>query len=451
MKRRTFLATTAAASCLRRSTAQPQVRRPNLLFIHADQLHVDAIAAHGDRLVRTPNLDRLVAAGTSFQRSYSANPVCCPARSAWYTGRCSSETGVVQNGLPLRRDVPDLGQWLGARGYRGYYAGKWHLPARPLKDSFTVLQEGTGLGEQCDPATSRCAAAFLRSYREPEPWFLNLGFVQPHDICHWNSSHAEPVPLPYPSLAGELPPLPANFEYDRREPETFIRSKRRRSHSLLWQEPHWRYYLWSYRRQVEMVDAELGRVLDAVEDHGDAANTVIVFSADHGEGLAHHQTILKSFLYDEAVRVPLVVCWPDELPAGVQDREHLVSGLDLVPTFCALAGVPAPPNARGRNLLPLLRGQAREWREFVVSESAVTGRMVRTPEYKLIQYEGDATAQLFDLRSDPGETRNLAAEAAQASVLRDLRGRLAEWTGTLEIAPVGERVRRRDDPDAADE
>ena len=432
--------TVASTSAFAQAPAVLRKRKPNLLFIHTDQQHIEAISAHGNPHLRTPNMDRLARRSTSFHLSYSANPVCCPARSCWYSGRTSSETGVVTNSVPMIDSIPDLGQWLGARGYEPVYAGKWHVPNRALDKSFKVLTGATGQGEFCDAATSRAAQGFLSNYRGDNPFFLSLGFLQPHDICYWVMEHNRSVgELPYPQIAGQLPPLPGNFKYDAREPETFRAIWRERVGYVGrqdWTELHWRYYLWCYYRHVEMVDAEVGRVLDALDDAGLTDNTVVIFGADHGEGMAHHQMVLKHYLYDEAARVPLMVSWPGQLAEGRMDRTHLVSGLDVTPTLCDFAGVPAPPKMRGRSLRPLLKDGTPEWRELVVSESNTTGRMLRTPEYKLITYQGDQTEQLFDMRADPGETKNLAQETRHAATLASLKKELARWEGHLDPAPI---------------
>jgi choline-sulfatase len=125
--------------------------------------------------------------------------------------------------------------------------------------------------------------------------------------------------------------------------------------------------------------------------------------------------------------------------AGVRDVRHLVSGLDVAPTLCDFAGIEGLPKARGLSLRPLLEGRAdAPWREFLVADTHRTGRMVRTPEYKYIAYQGDPATQLFDMRSDPGELTNLAPDAAKADTVRDLAGRLSSWEKSLDIYPLKE-------------
>ena len=178
------------------------------------------------------------------------------------------------------------------------------------------------------------------------------------------------------------------------------------------------------------MDAEIGRVLDALEDSKFASNTLIVFTADHGDGLARRKLVQKWFLYDEAVRVPLVICPPGDNNRRL-DATHVVSGLDIAPTLCDFAGVEAPPRCRGRSLRKLVEGRDSEQREFVVSESNITGRMVRTPEYKLVTYKDDPVDLLFDMKRDPWEMRNLAGEARYADTVANIKELLQDWESRL--------------------
>ena len=186
MKRRDFIGTGMLAApalairTARAAAAPPAAPRaaaapPSFLFVIADQLSMDAITAHGNRFVRTPNLDRLARAGVSFRDSYSAYPLCSPARSSMFTGRMPSETGVITNGLPIRAGIPNLGQWLGARGYEAVYAGKWHVPNGYTSDipGFTVLPGGfTGQGNVGDAAVSRACQAWLHDRSSHSPFLL---------------------------------------------------------------------------------------------------------------------------------------------------------------------------------------------------------------------------------------------------------------------------------------
>ena len=433
----------ATRSLWTQAAAAQTARRPNVLFIISDQLGIDALSAAGCPYVRTPNMDRLVRSGFSFNLSHTTDPVCSPARSSLFTSRMPSETGVVYNGLPIRADIPNMGQWLSKEGYETIYLGKWHVPEpMPIEiKGFKVIPAGIGgHGHMGDPAVSRSCEGYLRNRSRSKPFLLVASFIQPHDICQWTSAHlSAPDVLPYPEIAGRLPPLPPNFHYDKREP---AKLQRRRP---AWSERQWGYFLWSYYRQVEMVDAEIGRVLQALEDSGEAENTLVVLTADHGEGRGRHQWTGKNAPYEESVKVPLVLCLPGRAPAGGQDSTHLVSGLDIMPTVCDYAGIKPPDKVRGRSLRPIMEGKPVEWRPCVVAEVQVTGRMLRTADHKYVKFQDDPVEQLFDMKNDPWETKNLAGESRCAAVLEEHRKLLREWESGLDVAPapVGRKGRRK--------
>ncbi len=247
----------------------------------------------------------------------------------------------------------------------------------------------------------------------------------------------DPGQLRYPELKNELPPLPANFEYDTNEPQGVrrVRQSGEPFHTG-WSRQHWRYYLWSYYRNIEFVDGEIGRILQALDDRGHSQDTLIVLTADHGEGLAHHQMVRKSSLYDESVKVPLLVSWPGRVPHDRTDTTHLVSGLDIMPTLCDYAGIEPPARMRGKSLRGILESDTAPGSEFIVSEvSGNAGRMVRTQRHKYVAYAGDAVEQLFDMSEDPGETRNLATESRHAGTVAEHRKLLKEWESRLDVPP----------------
>jgi choline-sulfatase len=421
-------------------------QRPNILFINVDQMSINAMSAHGCKYVQTPNIDRLAERGTTFLESHSADPICCPARTAWFTGRMSCENAVVYNNTPILKTLPDMGRWMSDHGYETVHSGKWHIPGRRMVDSFDIVYGEHWVGEYADESVARTAEAYLHNRTGNDPFFLVVGFLQPHDICYWISQNQDPLEkLRYPEIAGELPALPPNFHYDKVEPQFCRQLGSHRwgadGEPLLgdkWTEEHWRYYLWAYYRHVEMVDAVVGHVLDALRDCGYADNTIIIFSSDHGEGQARHQKTNKDFLYEEVLKVPLIISCPGRLVENRQDRVHLVSGLDILPTVCDFAGIKPPPHQRGFSLRPLVEDKPVRWREFVAAESYVTGRMIRTPQYKYITYKGDPIEQLFDMKNDPWEIRNLAADAKYSSMLEDHRKILADWERKLKPAPAPE-------------
>jgi choline-sulfatase len=414
----------------------------NILLIFTDQQHINTIAAGGCRHVQTPALDRLKTSGVSFTQSYSANPLCSPARSAVFTGRTSSEATVYVNGRPIRSDIPNLGQWFSQQtDYQTFYAGKWHLPRTYTSNipGFNVINTGIGgFGYLCDTVMSRACEGFLRNRSKSKTFLLVASFMQPHDICEWLRLNMDnPQEIRYPQLAGKVPELPDNFMFDENEPGA-IRKRRLGNEPFKgkWNKEQWRYYRWSYYRNIEHLDAEIGRILQTLEDCGYAKDTLVVLISDHGEGLAHHQMVRKNTLYDEAAKVPLLFSWPGHIPENRTDTTHLASGLDITPTLCDYAGIKPPKNMRGRSLRSILEGKSVSVNNFIVTEvSTNTGRMLRTPSFKYIVYKDDSVEQLFDMRSDPGETKNLAASSRYALVLAEHRKMLRDWESRLDVPP----------------
>lgn len=436
IQRRAFLQAFAAPAIV---TTKNKVR-PNILLFITDQQHIDSISAGGCPYVRTPAMDWLYRRGMSFGQSYCPDPLCSPSRSAIFTGRMPSETGVTSNGRAIREGIANLGQWFSTNSnYETVYAGKWHLPNSYATSiaGFRLLPGGiSGQGNIGDSCVARSCEAYLQSRSRSKPFLLIASFLQPHDICEWlriNMENRDEVP--FPELKDQLPPLPANFDVDPKEPE-YLRRTRAKCEPARgkWSRQHWRYYLWSYYRHVEMVDGEVGRVVDALRAAGCEKDTLIVFTADHGEGLAHHQMVRKSISYDEAVRVPLLISYPGEIPGKRAENVRPVSGVDIVPTLCDYAGVKPPASIRGRSLRSLIEGKRQAGDGFVVVEiPGNVGRVVRTERYKFVTYAGDATEQLFDMQSDPGETRNLAQ--TQSGVLSEHKKLLRSWESSLKTAP----------------
>jgi len=416
-------------------------RPKNILLVITDQQHFDTIAAGGCDHLRTPAMDRLYKQGTLFEASYSTNPVCSPARSSIFTSRTSSETTVYINGKRIPEHIPNMGQWFTQHTkYETVYAGKWHLPKTYTYSipGFKVINTGlSGAGYICDPVVSRSCEAYIRNRPADQSFLMVASFMQPHDICEWLRLNTEcPSEPRYPELEDQLPPLPKNFEYDKREPEHVSAGRLKRDPFVgkaAWDNQQWRYYQWSYYRHIEMVDAEIGRLLEALEETNRLEDTLIVFTSDHGEGLGHHQTVRKGTLYDESLRVPLIFSWPGHIKQRYTCSSVPVSGLDILPTLCDYAQIPTPGKVRGSSLKPVLEGKPLE-RAYVVSEvSSNTGRMVRTKRYKYIKYIDDPVEQLFDMEKDPDEMKNLAGNSEYAAVIKEHRQMLATWENQLEV------------------
>lgn len=419
-------------------------KRPNFLFILCDQLRLNAIAAHGCPYVKTPNIDRLVNSGISFMESHSTNPVCSPARSTLFTGRMPVETSVVINNRAICCDIPNMGQWLGSHGYNMTYCGKWHLAEYYTNNipGFTVLTSGDGEGDVIDNAVSRSCAAYLKNYSSEKPFVLVASLLQPHDICYLTHLPDYLIPFEKPSeeVMKNLPELPPNFDSRPKAPDRLARRDKLveaiTDGSSIGPELRWKYYNYIYYRQVEMLDADVGRILDALEDSHLADDTIVIFTSDHGEGGGSHGHVQKWTPYEESIKVPLIFSCPKRFAGNLKNKQHLVSGLDVMPTICDYARVPAPPDSRGKSLRLILENKNTIWHDHVVAEALLDGRMVRTQQYKYFRLKGDSVEQLFDMKKDPLETTNLFYESKYASIVQDHRNLLDEWESRMKVAPL---------------
>jgi glucosamine-6-phosphate deaminase len=290
-----------------------------------------------------------------------------------------------------------------------------------------------------DEATLEAAVKFLRR-KHDKPFLAVASFINPHDIC---LPAGEVSPLLeelwkryQPPAGAELPPLPANFG-DTQDASAII--SRRPKHNG-WDENQWRKYMYAYYRMMEDVDRQVGQVLQALRQTGQEDNTLIIFTSDHGEGLGSHRWTGKMMYYQEEAAVPLIVSFKGVTPAGRIDREHLVSGLDVLPTICDYAGVRGPAVMRGQSLRPIIENPQQPGHEFVVSEMAngpARSFMVRTKKYKYMVFPERArltSEMLFDLQADPGEMKNLAAQPARATEMERHRTLLADWNKLTEEA-----------------
>ena len=453
--RRNFLKMGGLAAASLLTQCSPKSDKPNILLIFTDQQTWRAMSCAGNPHLSTPAMDRLAAGGFLFENAYCTSPVCGPARSSLITSRMPHETGVEWNdGSSIKPDIPTMGHIFREHGYRTVWAGKWHLPeSYPLRagsvqkeiDDFDLLPfydssknwPEWGYGDVTDEPLASAVVKFLQEPQD-QPFLLAVSFCNPHDCCYLTRR-----PERYPPVReiDKLPPLPSNYEIQPDEPE-FTRQRRFIDHygdevllSRDWGKSEWRAYLWNYYRMTERVDAAIGKVLDAVEANGLAKDTLVLFTSDHGDGAASHRWTAKLTLYEEPTRIPFLMRWPGQIPAGRIDSRHLVSHLDVLPTFCDYAGLSPLALFRGKSLKKIIDNPDATWRDHVVTEladdkldSSRKGRMVRTLRYKYNIYSSGArNEQLFDLKYDPGETQNLVYEPAMGKIVKEYRERLDNW------------------------
>lgn len=414
-------------------------RRPNVLLVMTDQQSAHMLGCSGNREVRTPHLDRLADEGARFDRAYVTFPLCVPSRTSMMTGMYPHQLDVHTNAPaaepPEIRGPAALPRILQAAGYRTGHAGKWHATraSAEVDDGFDWVHE---FG---DENLVEAVSGFLEAGQGDErPFFLVASFDDPHTICEFARNQ--------PSYYGELPEgdlatapnLPANFGRQPFEPEA-VRAEQEAAPfmygTLGYTPDDWRLYRQAYARLVERADGRVGQLLAELERLDAAEDTLVIFTSDHGDGDAAHAWNQKTALYEETIRVPLLVRWPGRVGAGDRTSALVSTGLDLLPTICEAVGVPVPDELPGRSVLNALMAPDPQ-RDHVIVETGfgsgprprTSGRAVIGPRYKYVVYSwGRHREQLYDLQTDPGEQVNLAVQARHEGKLEEFRRLLLTW------------------------
>ncbi len=413
--------------------------KPNILLIITDQQTADAMSCAGNPYLTTPALDKLASSGIRFTKNFVTQPLCLPFRSSLQTSRYPHEIGTVHNKEDIKGEFPMLGNLVSGAGYDCNYIGKWHVGTTPEKAGYLNYDN---VGK--DDKKAKAAKEFLLKNHD-KPFFLTVSLMNPHNVCQLARANADGSDLPDgsiglpPSDLNELPPLPENFAISTNEPSV-IRSAHQSSFKQYptkdWDQLTWRQYLWGYFRLVEKVDAEIETVLEALKIGGYEDNTIIIFTSDHGEGIAMHQWNQKQVLYDQVIRVPLIISWKGKTKKSVYN-ELVSNALDIPVTILEIAGVEKPESMRGRSLIPVIEGKLPEPRQYVISETMFAegaiplggkGRMIRTEKYKYCIYDnGENREQFFDMEIDPGEIDNLISNVNYQEIINKHRIQLSNW------------------------
>jgi choline-sulfatase len=437
--------------------------RPNIVLILSDQHNPHVIGYAGDPVVRTPNLDALAAQGTRFDNLYCAYPLCVPARMSFMTGQYPSAIGSWDNRAMLASDVPTFAHTLRDAGYDTALCGRMHFVGPDQLHGFEtrihddcwgwLTPEIEGRGDQrttgqrryavetsgygrtgyeaFDDSVTATACDFIRARTDSNrPYCLVVGMMLPHNplICERQLfDHYMDALGPYePPTAAELDRLhPAVRRWrERREADRIDPLLARRARA-------------AYYGLVTTLDRNVGRVTTAVQDGGDADNTVLIYTSDHGDMAGEQGLWWKSNFYDGAARVPTVVSWPGHFPAGCGVR-NVASLVDIAPTLAELAGAAPLPAAAGRSLLPFLQGRPpADWPDAAFSEYAGLqgdhpGCMIRSGPWKLNYYSEFDSWQLFNLDADPWERDDRRDDPAVADVAARLVARIHDqWSADV--------------------
>lgn len=409
--------------------------------------------------MQTPSLDRLAAEGVSYIHAYTPIPVCTPARTSLLTGTWPTRHGFIANAdtevhPPDSLTLPTLYQALREAGYYIGHVGKWHvhrtmlpttfgaddyipesgykewraaqgLPPKPHKNAFFGETDPYITPEQSALAwgADQTIALLHKAAAGDRPFFLRWDPSEPH--------LPNVVPEPYASLypPDTIPPW-RSFP-DPLENKPYIQRKQRQT----WGIEHWTWEDWApivgrYLGEITLLDHQLGRILNELDRLGLAENTLVIYTADHGDLCGGHGLIDKHFvMYDELVRVPLLVRWPAVLPANTTSDAFISSALDVAMTICTVAGVVPPNSFVGVNLVDELAQPTRAdiFSTYYGNQLGLySQRMVRDRRWKYV-WNATAEDELYDLEQDPGEIVNLAGCADHQETLQQMRRKLYGW------------------------
>jgi N-acetylglucosamine-6-sulfatase len=444
------------------AAAEPEgTARPNFVFILVDDLRYDALGSTGSPIARTPNIDRIAGEGTVCRNAFVTTPLCSPSRSSFLTGQYVHKTGILGNGNNNERShqLVTFPARLQKAGYETAYVGKWHMgnddSPRPGFDRWVSFP---GQGNYIDPVinvdgTSSKVQGYMTdilndhavdflSRPHNKPFVLYLA----HKAVHGPFTPAErhkglyadaTVPHPpsaedtlegKPALRRRIEEPAAKKKKDAAKPKAKAKQQEGGGGGQGGE------LIRNQLRCLASIDEGVGRIFKALESSNQLDRTLIVFTSDNGYFWGEHGLGDKRAAYEESIRIPLVMRYPPLIKAGSSTTAPVLN-IDIAPTLLDLAGVTIPADIHGRSLAPLLRGETRGWRPSFLSEYFAepgypripTWQAVRSDRWKYIHYtELTGMDELYDLRYDPHEMKNLIAEPSAATPLAELKQALEE-------------------------
>lgn len=459
---------------LRARAAGSSPRRPNILFIMTDDQAQSALSAYGNRILATPNMDRIAREGIRFDRAFVTNSLCAPSRASFLTGLYSHTHGVTTNGEEsgwyqqggIPADIPTWPKLLREAGYETAMIGKWHIKSLPAGFDHWAILPGQGMyfdpdfvvnggpvrfRGHTDDVIAEQALAWLQHRATDKPFCLLCQFKAPHSP--WEpaprfSHEFENVEIPLPPAFVQLPTgVPeavrktqmsvADMDFSRRGVPAALPTRDRARGNL-------QALVKNYYRVLRGVDQNVGRILDFLDRAGLAYDTLVIYTSDNGFFLGEFGLFDKRLMYEPSIRVPMLLRWPAAIEGGRIDDEHMVLNVDVAATLLDLGGAAIPASLHGMSWKPLLSAQTVPWRdaflyefyEYPAVHCVRKHRGVRTDRWKLIHfYERPDEYALYDLERDPHELVNLAARRGhgqQRERLQRLMQQLRRHTGDLD-------------------
>lgn len=427
--------------------------RPNIIFIMSDDHAAHAISAYGSKINQTPNIDRIGKEGMRFSNCFAVNAICTPSRATILTGKYSHI-----NGVPVFNRF-DGSQWTVAKelqkaGYHTGMIGKWHLGSEPTGFDYWNILPGQGRyhhplfiemgktnkfpGGYATDLIADFSIDFMEKRPKDKPFFLMCHHKAPHRPWEPDAKHAklfENVEIPEPETF--------NDDYKNRSSaatEAEMRIDRDLKPSDVKQTPptglsekelkHWKYerYMRDYLACIASVDDNVGRLLDYLDKNDLSKNTIIIYTSDQGFFLGDHNWFDKRFMYEESLRMPFLIRYPDKIKSG-KVNESMILNVDFAPTFLEYAGLKAPGEVQGRSIVPLLNGEnPKDWRtsmyyryyHYPADHRVQPHYGVRNERYKLIFFNRINQWELFDLQKDPHELRSVYNDAGYIDVQKKM-------------------------------
>jgi len=482
-----FLAIAFWFSCFQATAGRAeQPARPNVLFVLCDDLRWNALGCMGHPHLKTPHIDSLAQQGVLFENSFCTTSLCSPSRASILSGLYAHSHGVTDNFTEYPSDMASFPRQLQTAGYETAYLGKYHMGENndEPRAGFDYFVTHKGQGKYFDTefningkerkvlpgyyttVVTDLAEQWLSERRGDKPWMLMVGQKAPHSFYFPEPKYEQTfdnVEINYPHSAFQLADKPQ-----------WIRDRLSTWHGIYGPLFEWRKtfpdasaagvldfqrMVRAYMGTILSVDDSMGRLLKLLEQRGELDNTLVIFMGDNGLLEGEHGMVDKRTMHEASIRIPLVIRYP-KLNAGQPKRvAEQVLTIDLAPTICELAGVPALPKVHGRSMVKLINAGDDQWRngwlyhynyekQFPYTPNI---RGVRTDRWKLVRYpHGDGSPQrheseLYDLANDPNENRNLINDPGQAENIKQLSSQLAALMAAADIdtdkMPIDEGIK----------
>lgn len=450
--------------------AMDKRQKPNILLLMTDQHRGDCLGCAGNKVIKTPNIDRIAREGVRFTQAYSSTPSCTPARAGLLTGLSPWRHGMLGYGKVAERYPFEMPRALHDAGYYTFVVGKLHFdPQRNYHGFDGALLDESGRAETKDFVSDyhkwfqskapgknpditgltwndyrsrvyalpeelhptrwigQSAVDFIKDYKRTEPFFLKVSWERPHspyDPPKRFMDMYKPSDMPAPHIGKWAQKYAKGNENN---PDSwhgdFGLEQVQRSRQ-------------GYYANVSFIDEQIGFILKTLEDRGMLDSTLVVFTADHGDMLGDHNLWRKTYAYEGSAHIPMLVRWPKSM--GLASKRGTASDLpvelrDVLPTFLDAAGTKAPVKLDGASLIDIVRGNTAGWREFIDLEHDICysaenhWSALTDGRWKYIYHAFDGSQQLFDLSNDPGELNDLVSDPGHAAELKKWRGRMVKF------------------------